>query len=209
MTPAAGVDRTVRRRGDAVVHDVLEATLSLLGERGYGFTVEDVAAAAGVNKTSVYRRWATKPVLVAAALQVLAARDVPDVRSGDPLADLETLVVRVARALRRPAGGNALRAAVSASGSDPELQASTAAFLTSRYTVATSLIEDAQAGGALRPELDPTLVWQAVVNPLHLNAVTGGRLDDNTARSLLDLVLRGAQAAAPTADTAAPSPTAR
>lgn len=181
-----------RRRGEAVVTDVLDATLSLLGERGYEFTVDEVAASAGVHKTSVYRRWPTKPALVAAAIQRIADEEVETAPTTDPLADLERIAVQVARALRRPAGANALRAALTTAGADAELRSTAAGFLASRYRQATHLVEAAQAQGLLRDDVDPTLLWQAVVNPLHMNAVLGGPLDDDTARSLLELVLHGA-----------------
>lgn len=181
-----------RRRGEAVVTDVLDATLSLLGERGYEFTVDEVAASAGVHKTSVYRRWPTKPALVAAAIQRIADEEVETAPTTDPLADLERIAVQVARALRRPAGANALRAALTTAGADAELRSTAAGFLASRYRQATHLVEAAQAQGLLRDDVDPTLLWQAVVNPLHMNAVLGGPLDEDTARSLLALVLHGA-----------------
>lgn len=181
-----------RRRGEAVVTEVLDATLSLLAEHGYEFTVEDVAAKAGVHKTSVYRRWATKPVLIGAALQRIAEDEVQTEPTTDPLADLERVAVQVARALRRPAAANALRAALSTAGADPQLRSTAAAFLASRYREATRLVEAAQVQGLLHDDVDPTLLWQAVVNPLHLNAVLGGPLDDGTARALLSLILHGA-----------------
>jgi AcrR family transcriptional regulator len=181
-----------RRRGEAVVTDVLDATLTLLAERGYEFSVDEVAASAGVHKTSVYRRWPTKPALVAAAIQRIADEEVETSPTTDPLADLERVAVQVARALRRPAGANALRAALTTAGADAELRSTAAGFLASRYRQATHLVEAAQAQGLLRDDVDPTLLWQAVVNPLYMNAVLGGPLDDDTARSLLALVLNGA-----------------
>jgi len=188
------VSTPTHRRGAAVDERVLEATLALLAEHGYEFTIEQVAGVAEVHKTTIYRRWDTKPALVAAAVQQLANQSVEVIASGDPLADLTTLAVQVAAALRHPAGLNALRAALTTSGADPELGAVAGRFLNSRYLVATPLVESAQELGLLRADLDPVLVWQAIVNPLHLNAVTGGRVDDATARSLVDLVLRGARA---------------
>jgi AcrR family transcriptional regulator len=181
-----------RRRGEAVVTDVLDATLTLLAERGYEFSVDEVAASAGVHKTSVYRRWPTKPALVAAAIQRIADEEVETSPTTDPLADLERVAVQVARALRRPAGANALRAALTTAGADAELRSTAAGFLASRYRQVTHLVEAAQAQGLLRDDVDPTLLWQAVVNPLYMNAVLGGPLDDDTARSLLALVLNGA-----------------
>lgn len=49
---------------------VLSAAVSELTRSGYdSFRVDHVASAAGVNKTSVYRRWPNKLALVAAALR--------------------------------------------------------------------------------------------------------------------------------------------
>ena len=59
--------------------------------------------------------------------------------------------------------------------------------------LATDIIVAAQQVGLLRGELDPVLLRQAIVNPLHLNAVTGGPIDDRTAAALVDLVLNGAR----------------
>ncbi|HSI06685.1 MAG TPA: TetR/AcrR family transcriptional regulator [Myxococcota bacterium] len=57
-------------RSARVVSSVLSAAVSELTRSGYdGFRVDAVASAAGVNKTSVYRRWPTKLALVAAALR--------------------------------------------------------------------------------------------------------------------------------------------
>ena len=56
-------------RSARVVDQVLVSTVELLGERGYAaLRIDDVAMHAGVNKTTVYRRWPTKSQLVAAAL---------------------------------------------------------------------------------------------------------------------------------------------
>lgn len=192
--PRARAGRAVsHRRGAAVGQAVLDTALALLAERGYDFTVDDVAERAGVHKTTVYRRWETKAQLVAAAVQQLADRDVVGRDTGDALADLEELTLQVAGALRRPAGVNALRAALSSAGADAELRGVAAGFLAGRYAMATRLLRAAQDDGLVRRDLDPTLVWQAIVNPLHLNAVLGGPLDDATARGLLRIVLDGAR----------------
>ena len=64
-TSAAGRRRTVGARtggrSERVVRDVLRAAIEELSTNGYSaLRVEDVAARAGVNKTTVYRRWPTK-----------------------------------------------------------------------------------------------------------------------------------------------------
>jgi AcrR family transcriptional regulator len=67
----AGSTRAVRTGGRSarVVDDVLRATLAEIDRVGYvALRIEDVAARSGVNKTTIYRRWPTKPELVGAAV---------------------------------------------------------------------------------------------------------------------------------------------
>lgn len=170
---------------------MLDATLAALAEHGYGFSVDDVAQAAGVHKTTVYRRWTTKPALVAAAVQRLADVQIPVPDTGDAVADLTTLAVQVARALRTPAGLAAIRAAVAAASDDPELVEVTGRFLTARYATAVEIVVAGQAVGALRADADPELLWQAMVNPLHMAAICGTPPSDDMARRLVALVLDG------------------
>ena len=64
-------------RSARVVATVLRTTLEVLGQQGYaGLRIEDVAARAGVNKTTIYRRWPTKEDLIAAAIETLVANEV-------------------------------------------------------------------------------------------------------------------------------------
>src|SRR6187402_997198 len=80
----------VKGRAARVVSDVLIATAEELSRVGYAaLRIEDIAARSGVNKTTIYRRWPTKPELVAAALRALTQPpQAPDTGSlrGDLLA---------------------------------------------------------------------------------------------------------------------------
>jgi AcrR family transcriptional regulator len=173
---------------------VLDTTLELLAEGAYGFSVDDVARRAGVHKTTIYRRWPTKAAIVAAAAGRLAAAEVPVSRSGDPIADLTTLAVAVAGVLRTPAGSGSIRAVVAAAGDDPDLVTAAHDFLTGRYRLAIDIVRDAVAAGSVRDDVDPRLVWEAIVNPLHVRAILGAPASDRTARDLVALVLAGAAA---------------
>lgn len=67
-------------RSERVVQEVLVATVGELAESGYGaFRMDAVCAAAGVNKTTIYRRWPGKAVLVGAAVEWMRrfVHDVP------------------------------------------------------------------------------------------------------------------------------------
>ena len=61
---AAPAPREGRPRSDQVDQAILHAASALLVERGLdAMTIEDVAARAGVGKSSIYRRWPTKGTL--------------------------------------------------------------------------------------------------------------------------------------------------
>lgn len=84
-------------RSERVVQDVLAATVAELGESGYrAFRMDAVSSAAGVNKTTIYRRWPGKALLVAAAVEWMR-RFVHDV----PLPDTGSLAQDLVEALRR------------------------------------------------------------------------------------------------------------
>lgn len=182
-----------QRRGQAVLDAVLDATAAAMAERGYGFAVDDVARSAGVHKTTVYRRYPTKPQLVSAAVERLAAREISAPASGDAAADLTDLAVQVARALGGPIGGQVLRAAVAAASEDPTLVGITREFLTGRYAMAVAIVEAGKRAGQLRADVDGDLLWRAIVNPLHLAAICDEPADELTARRLAALVLGGAR----------------
>lgn len=64
-------------RGKALVAKVLAAAIAELPRLGYEkLSMEDIAIAAGVNKTTIYRRWATKKELILEALAKVAD-DIP------------------------------------------------------------------------------------------------------------------------------------
>jgi AcrR family transcriptional regulator len=58
-----------RRRGAALENALLDAAWAELAEQGYdSFTIESVAQRAQTSRAVLYRRWATKPELVRAAI---------------------------------------------------------------------------------------------------------------------------------------------
>ncbi len=80
-----------RPRSADTTEAILEATHDLLKEHGYDhLRMQDVADRAGSGLATIYRRWATKPELVAAAIEH-GPLDVPS-PTGDPEADLRAFV---------------------------------------------------------------------------------------------------------------------
>jgi AcrR family transcriptional regulator len=186
--PASG-----RRRGAAVEATVLDATIALLVERGASLAVEEVAEASGVHKTTIYRRYPTRELLIAAAIRRLGDRVVPPIEAVDPRAAIETLALSVAAALRSREGGNILRAAIAASAMAPDLVDLADEFFRDRYELARRPLLQLVEAGALRRDLDPIVVWEQIVNPMHVRALCGRPTSDAEARQLVELALRGAQ----------------
>ena len=182
------------RRGATVEAGILDAAVALLGERGFDFAVDDVADRAGVHRSNVYRRWETKPQLVGAAIRQLAQRAVVVRSTGDVTADLQDAAVQVARSFRAGAGRNLLRAALAACATDPEMAAVVRDFFAARYVTVVPVIEQGVTEGTLRADVEPGLLWQAVANPMHMDAVCGIDTSDERARALVDLILAGARA---------------
>ena len=89
--------------------------------------------------------------------------------------DLTTLDLLVAKSLRTRAGAQAIRSVVAAASEDPEIVDVARRFLGARYEAAVELVNQAISKGELRSDVDPVLVWQAMVNPLHLRAVPTSR----------------------------------
>lgn len=92
---AAAASGEAVRRGRPLEADrdvaILHATLLLLTEVGYDrLSIESVATRAGVGRPTVYRRWADKAALVAAAVEHRAAGSPPDTWSGELRDDLIT-----------------------------------------------------------------------------------------------------------------------
>jgi AcrR family transcriptional regulator len=128
-------------------------------------SVERIARAAEVNKTSVYRRWPTRGALVAAALErVLQDLDRGSPDTGSLRSDLLAMANGIAALLREPLGRELARAAFTAD-AGPELAALATRQLASN-TAARELAERARARGELRAEVDASLLLDLVAGSL-------------------------------------------
>jgi AcrR family transcriptional regulator len=102
---SAGATRG-RPRSDQVDQAILRAASELLSERGLdAMTIEDVAARAGVGKSSIYRRWPTKGTLALDAFLVDFLTQQPPVDNGTLEEDLrEALSLWSAAVVGTPTG---------------------------------------------------------------------------------------------------------
>lgn len=180
-------------RGDAFVRAVLDATLAQLGELGFErLSIPAIAEVAGVNKTSIYRRWPGKPELVREALAAAMshADDVPD--TGELRGDLIALARMVAEFVQSPVGTAIVRVLL-AEGGNPELRAlANAAYRAGRRGPRVVLARAVERG-ELVADLEPTLVTFTIAGAIvHRVFVEQGRATAGFLEQVVDLVLYGA-----------------
>ncbi|ATE55801.1 MULTISPECIES: TetR/AcrR family transcriptional regulator [Actinosynnema] len=106
-------------RSRQVVEAVRAATLAELARAGFtGVTMDGVARAAGVNRTTLYRRWPTKAALLADVVEPLLARYDADPGAGSLRGDLLALMTVIRDNAGRPEGRALIAAATTGA---PEL----------------------------------------------------------------------------------------
>lgn len=177
---------------------VLAATAELLEEVGYdGVTYDEVARRADVHKTTVYRRWPTKPELVADAVGLHSEVHVPIPDTGGLAGDLEALAASVAANVTSPGGVRRSRSIVAAASTSDELATALHAFMGRRIELAEPIVERAVARGELPEGADARVVIEALVGPIWFRLLlTGEPIDGDFLRRLAALVEHGAATAA-------------
>jgi AcrR family transcriptional regulator len=180
-------------RSKRVVDNVLRAAVDELAREGYGaLRVEDVATRAGVNKTSVYRRWPTKADLVSAAISTVAGHHEPLPDTGSVRGDFIAMLTRIV-AFARTAEGRAIMRLVAAEG-DPEVDRLARRLRDAIMTERAKLIVRAQERGELPHGIDVRLLLDALVSPaLHRVLRFREVVDPATLEAFVDLVLTGAK----------------
>lgn len=176
-----------------MVRRILDAALNELARVGLeGLSVPAVAVKAGVNKTSVYRRWPTKQALVRSALEqsMEHVRDVPD--TGALESDLVALSGVVADFIGSPRGMGVLRT-VFADGQSRSVKAMAASMWSSAGDdLPRVIVERAIARGELPPDADVGLLLFTIAGALiHRVFVERADADQTYRERLVALVTRG------------------
>lgn len=172
--------------------DILRAVLEALAVVGYrALSVEEVAEQAGVNKTTVYRRWPTKKDLVQAALSHLATEglDVPDTGSlrRDLLA-LGRLYTERASTLE----SQSLFRVIAIESPHPELEAIGDAIRERQQSLVAAIVARAVARGELEKGTDPRLLTTVFLGTIHSKLFFNKeRVDEAFTARVVDLLLEG------------------
>lgn len=179
---------------------VLEATVGLIAEAGYGaVTIEAVAARSGVAKSTIYRHWPSRLELINDAFHELKPT-VPMPTEGTVRDRLIAFLEHVARNIGTSTWSACLPALIDAAEHDPDARA-----LHCRLTVAgrqslVDLLEEGVGNGELPTGLDLELLAEALFGPILIRRLMLHEpLDPGQVRHLVDQVVPFERA--PTRDT--------
>ncbi len=174
---------------------MLAAAVTELARSGYrAFRMDAVVEAAGVNKTTVYRRWPNKAHLVAGAVVWMRrfVHDVPLPNTGSLEQDL-TWAFQRRISFRDRAEGKAW-ARLLAEKHDPEVSAAIGSAVKERSDEWNSMVTRAIARKELPKGTDPRLLLGmlgAIVDSW--NAKSSGRLKDELLEAAVRTVVAGAR----------------
>jgi len=182
-----GVDPRIERSRQVI----LLAALGELGEAGYGaFTIESVAARAGVAKSTIYRHWADKISLIADAFEAAHEHAVPSVEGMTVRESLQHLLRHVAEVVVDSTFSSCIPALVEGAERDPRLREFRHRYSALRRQALTALIEQGVADGEFRATVDPELAAQTLLGPIfYQRLMTSEPFDTNRIGDLIDMVL--------------------
>ncbi|HET8931332.1 MAG TPA: TetR/AcrR family transcriptional regulator [Acidimicrobiales bacterium] len=191
----ADPDKVVRRLGrprdPAADEAIITAVFDVIEASGFaGFSVEAVAARAGVGKATIYRRWPTREdLLVAAAERVMTDTPVPD--TGSLESDLVVWIWDRYRAKASSPGSRLLGHVIIEARVDPELQKMLQRFHDDSRATLISVVDRAEGRGEVGP-LDRELLLDLISGALlHRSLFTGEHIGRADVEQIVDAALRG------------------
>ncbi|MCE5289013.1 MAG: TetR/AcrR family transcriptional regulator [Nocardiaceae bacterium] len=169
---------------------IISAALELVANRGIGaVSIEAIAAAAGVGKTTIYRRWENKEALIVDALASI--QDPPPALAGTSARDDLVLLVDYIRR-HNEALSSKLMACVVTEASDELRDVYLKHIVEPRRELMREVLRDGIANGELIPDLDIELTLSLLSGPM-LTMVKIWKLQvaPDTAERIVDAVLNG------------------
>jgi AcrR family transcriptional regulator len=169
---------------------VLDATADLVAEVGVErTTIDEIANRSGVAKTTIYRHFASKQVLVVEAVH--ACTHIPVVTdTGSLRDDLISCFSGMTKASYEGRLGDMMLSLMDAAQRDPELGRLVSAQAEQRRRFVTAVLERAVARGDLPSDLDVDLMVTLLSGPLvYTKLVRRQRVTDELVAAVVDSVL--------------------
>ena len=182
-----------RPRDPELDDEILAAAVQLIAEHGVdGLTMDAVARHAGVAKASIYRRFASKVDLLAAACAAVCptALDAPD--TGCVRDDLVELLGAIVESFRAKSTNKLMPTVLAASSTNSEVSEALQQFSNSRRSRLVEVVRRGIERGELDAHLDEELLGDQLVGVVvYRFLVTGRPLSKLVIERLVDQVLAG------------------
>jgi len=191
---APAASRRPGRPRDARADDaILDAAVEILAEQGpSGFTVDAVAARAGVGKATIYRRWSSRGALLLDTAHHRIGLEVDDPDTGTVAGDMVVTLVDLGRKLRETHAGRVLPVVMSEAAINPEMRPILAGFVADRRRLPTAIIERAVARGELPRDTDVQLLLDVLGGTVFFRVLlSDSPVDEPVIRRLVERVLAG------------------
>lgn len=187
-----------RPRSEEAHRAILTAALDLfVGEGFEGMSMEGIAARAGVGKTTIYRRWASKEDLVVDAIDELVF-DVKPPETGSLRHDLVETLVAIQTVMTSSRVGEVFpRMAPHVAGKTPLGRAYLDRVIEPRFAMLQEMLRRAVERGELPDEVDPQLVRALLIGPVLMWKLLGHLARKGArerAERIVDTVLAGLRA---------------
>lgn len=194
----AGAGQAATRRGRPRSQEADQAILSaagqVLAERGLGgMSIEEVAARAGVAKTTIYRRWTSRGTLALDAFlaEFQSQQPPPDTGTlhGDLLAALRSWI----RSVTRTSAGPILAGLIAETQQDPELAAAWRERVVERLRAQHKImLNRAIERGEIPATTDQEVALDLMFGAAYHRLLHGHRpLTDKFARQVVDVLVAG------------------
>jgi AcrR family transcriptional regulator len=181
-------------RSERVLRQVVAATTAILAEQGVpGVTVEAVAQRAGVNPSTIYRRWRSPQLLMLAAFQEELSVSVnPPEDTGTFRGDLKAFLMRVSDYVQTEQGS----ALVQAIFVRPQVHGETfRQYFEHRFTILGEVVGRAQRRGELPEDLEARKIIEVPVAAILFRVVVQQEsVSPHYIDWLTDFTLKGVQA---------------
>lgn len=181
-----------RPRSDEAHSAILNAAIALIREIGYdAVTIEGIALRAGVGKTTIYRRWPSRELLVTEAISGIVRR-MPAPDTGSVESDVLALM-RFTTGMYRDPGSSALLSGLVAAMARSTVIADAVrnGFVGQWRTEMRVVLKRARKRGDLRANADVELALDLLSGPLFYRFLLIGKpIDERFTRQVVASVLR-------------------
>lgn len=180
-----------RPRDNSIDSHILDATVTILSQKGYsGLTMDAVATAAKISKHTLYRRYKSPAALTVGLLQHLAHTTIKIPDTGSFEQDLTLMLQDVRQLFQETPFGAVIPALIGASTGNSELASQARSLLKMRRSLMTPVVERAIERGEISKSTQPSHLLEYALSPLYYrHIISGEQLSDQFIVATVKLVL--------------------